>query len=196
VLATTGGVSVGQEEDKMGHRASNTAEVIFEEVRVPGENLIGEKEEIGFKLAMLALDYTRPAIAAMGVGVARAALEHSIRYAKERVQFGAPIATFQAIQFMLADMAMKVEAARLLTWKAAWLADQGMKNVKEASYAKTFATDAAMEITINAVQIFGGYGYIKEYPVEKLMRDAKLLQIFEGTNQIQRVVIARELLRD
>ncbi len=187
------GVSPGKKEDKMGQRASDTSDVLFEDVRVPGSNLLG-KEGDGFKIAMKTLDYARPTVAAMSVGVARAAFEHAMQYSKERVQFGMPIAMNQAIHFLLADMAMDVEAARLLTLKSAWLIDQGRRNTKESSFAKAFAADLAMRVTTDAVQIFGGYGYMKDYPVEKLMRDAKLLQIYEGTSQIQRLVIAKEIM--
>jgi acyl-CoA dehydrogenase len=187
------GVSPGKKEDKMGQRASDTADVLFEDVRVPAANLVG-KEGDGFKIAMKTLDYARPTVAAMSVGVARAAFEHAMKYAKERVQFGAPIAMNQAIHFLLADMAMDIEAARLLTLKSAWLLDQGRRNTKESSFAKAFAADLAMRVTTDAVQIFGGYGYMRDYPVEKLMRDAKLLQIYEGTSQIQRLVIAKEIM--
>jgi acyl-CoA dehydrogenase len=187
------GVSPGKKEDKMGQRASDTSDVLFEDVRVPAANLLG-KEGDGFKIAMKTLDYARPTVAAMSVGVARAAFEHAMQYSKERVQFGMPIAMNQAIHFLLADMAMDIEAARLLTFKSAWLIDQGRRNTKESSFAKAFAADLAMRVTTDAVQIFGGYGYMKEYPVEKLMRDAKLLQIYEGTSQIQRLVIAKEIM--
>ena len=186
------GVSVGKKEDKMGQRASDTADVLFEDVKVPAENLLGKEGE-GFKIAMITLDYARPTVAAMSVGVARAAFELAMQYSKERVQFGVPIAMNQAIHFLLADMAMDIEAARLLTYKGAWLLDAGKRNTKESSFAKAFAADLAMRVTTDAVQIFGGYGYMRDYPVEKLMRDAKLLQIYEGTNQIQRMVIARRL---
>ena len=187
------GVSPGKKEDKMGQRASETSDVLFEEVRVPEANRIGAEGE-GFKIAMRTLDYARAGVAAMAVGVARAAYEHAAEYGRQRVQFGQPIAMNQAIYFLLADMATDIEAARLLTWKAAWLADQGKRNTKESSFAKAFAADLAMRAATDAVQIFGGYGYMKDYPVEKLMRDAKLLQIFEGTSQIQRMVIAKETL--
>jgi acyl-CoA dehydrogenase len=187
------GVSPGKKEDKMGQRASDTSDVLFEDVRVPSANLLG-KEGDGFKIAMQTLDYARPTVAAMSVGVARAAFEHAMKYSKERVQFGMPIAMNQAIHFLLADMAMDIEAARLLTLKSAWLLDQGRRNTKESSFAKAFAADLAMRVTTDAVQIFGGYGYMKDYPVEKLMRDAKLLQIYEGTSQIQRLVIAKEIM--
>ncbi|MBI5575151.1 MAG: acyl-CoA dehydrogenase family protein, partial [Deltaproteobacteria bacterium] len=185
------GVSPGKKEDKMGQRASDTSDVLFEDVRVPAANLLG-KEGDGFKIAMKTLDYARPTVAAMSVGVARAAFELAMQYSKERVQFGMPIAMNQAIHFLLADMAMDIEAARLLTYKSAWLLDQGRRNTKESSFAKAFAADLAMRVTTDAVQIYGGYGYMKDYPVEKLMRDAKLLQIYEGTSQIQRLVIAKE----
>jgi acyl-CoA dehydrogenase len=187
------GVSSGKEEDKMGQRASDTSEVILEDVRVPKAHLLG-KEGDGFKIAMQTLDKARPGVAASSVGVARAALEYAGDYAKQRVQFGQPIAMNQAIQFMIADMATKVELARLMVYKSAWLVDQGQRNTLEAAVAKLYASDIAMEVTTDAVQIYGGYGYMREYPVEKLMRDAKLLQIYEGTNQIQRMVIAREVL--
>lgn len=187
------GVSAGKKEDKMGQRAASTTEVIFEDVRVPVENRLGEERE-GFELLMETLDKIRAEVGAAAVGVARAAMEAAVRYAKEREQFGQPIASFQGIQFMLADMAIKVEAARLLVWQAAWMADQGLRNSYESAIAKCFAADSAMKITTDAVQVFGGYGYMKEYPVEKYMRDAKLLQIYEGTSQIQRLLISRWLL--
>ena len=189
----TPGVSSGKKEDKMGQRASETSDVLFEDVRVPEANRLGAEGE-GFKIAMRTIDYARAGVAAMAVGVARAAYEHAAEYGRQRVQFGQPIAMNQAIYFLLADMATDIEAARLLTWKAAWLADQGKRNTKESSFAKAFAADLAMRVTTDAVQIFGGYGYMKDYPVEKLMRDAKLLQIYEGTSQIQRMVIAKETL--
>ena len=189
----TPGVSSGKKEDKMGQRASETSDVLFEDVRVPDANRLGAEGE-GFKIAMRTIDYARAGVAAMAVGVARAAYEHAAEYGRQRVQFGQPIAMNQAIYFLLADMATDIEAARLLTWKAAWLADQGKRNTKESSYAKAFAADLAMRVATDAVQVFGGYGYMKDYPVEKLMRDAKLLQIFEGTSQIQRMVIAKETL--
>jgi acyl-CoA dehydrogenase len=188
------GLSAGKKEDKMGQRAGQTREVIFEDVRVPVENRLGE-EGGGFRLVMQTLDKIRAEVGAAAVGVGRAAMEAALQYAKERQQFGKAIAFFQAIQFKLADMAIKLEAARLLVWQAAWLADQGRRNSYESAIAKCFAADAAMQITTEAVQVFGGYGYIKEYPVEKYMRDAKLLQIYEGTSEIQRVVIARWMLK-
>lgn len=185
-------VTVDKHEDKMGQRASNTATITFNETEIPAANLLGE-ENHGFKLAMQTLDYTRPGVAAMAVGIARAAYEEAKTYALERVQFGMPIAMNQGISFMVADMAKKIEAARLLTWQAATLLDEGKSNTIESSFAKLFASDTAMEVTVDAVQVFGGYGYIKEYPVEKLMRDAKIMQLYEGTSQIQRLVIAREI---
>jgi acyl-CoA dehydrogenase len=186
-------VTVDKKEDKMGQRASNTATITFNETEVPAGNLIGE-ENAGFKLAMMTLDRTRPGVAAMATGIARAAFEFATDYSKERVQFGVPIAMHQAIQFMIADMATKVHLARLATWHSAVLLDQGKRNTLESSHAKRFAADTAMEVTTDAVQVYGGYGFIKDYPVEKLMRDAKIMQLYEGTSQIQRLVIARETL--
>jgi acyl-CoA dehydrogenase len=186
-------VTVDKHEDKMGLRASNTAAISFNETEVPASNLLGE-ENHGFKLAMMTLDRTRPGVAAMATGIARAAFEFATDYSKERIQFGAPIAMHQAIQFMIADMATKIEAARLLVHKSAVLLDQGRRNTLVSSHAKRFAADTAMEVAIDAVQVHGGYGFIKDYPVEKLMRDAKIMQLYEGTSQIQRLVIAREIL--
>lgn len=188
------GLSIGKVEDKMGQRALNVAEVILENVIVPKENRLGEEGE-GFKFAMEALDEGRVNIATVGVGLARAAFEAALDYAKKRVQFGKPIGTFQALNFMLADMAAAVESARLLTWYAASLGDHGQKYTREAAQAKFYATDVAMRVTTDAVQIHGGYGYTKEYLVEKLMRDAKLTQIYEGTNQINRMVAGGALMR-
>jgi acyl-CoA dehydrogenase len=193
VDADSPGVSVDKKEDKMGQRASNTATISFQDVEVPAENLLAE-ENHGFKLAMMTLDRTRPGVAAMAVGIARAAFEYAVDYSKERVQFGVPIAMHQAIQFMIADMATKVDAGRLLVWNSAVLLDQGKRNTLVSSEAKRFAADSAMEVTTDAVQVYGGYGFIKEYPVEKLMRDAKIMQLYEGTSQIQRLVIAKEVL--
>jgi acyl-CoA dehydrogenase len=189
------GLSHGEPIDKMGQRASNTTSLTFKNVRVPKENLLGGGGE-GFKKAMAALDITRPVVAIGGVGLARTALELATQYAKRRIQFGVPIAQHQAVQFMLADMAKDIEAARLLVWKAAWLADQGIRNSKEAAIAKAFAADVAMQVTTNAVQIYGGMGYTKWHPVEKLMRDAKVIQIYEGTAQIMRLIIARRLFEE
>ncbi len=187
------GITIDKKEDKMGQRASNTATVTFNDVEVPAENLIGE-ENRGFKLAMMTLDRTRPGVAAMAVGIARSAFEAAVQYSKERQQFGVPIAMHQAIQFLIADMAVKVDAGRLLTWQSAVQLDQGQRNTLTSSEAKRFAADSAMEVTTDAVQVFGGYGFIKEYEVEKYMRDAKIMQLYEGTSQIQRMVIAREVL--
>jgi alkylation response protein AidB-like acyl-CoA dehydrogenase len=187
------GVSIGKKEDKMGIRASDTAEVIFDNVKVPKENLLVPMGQ-GFNSVMITLDLTRASVAAAAVGVSRAAFEESLSYAKERVQFGKPIMAQQSISFMLADMAMKVEAGRRLYQLAAWKAMKGLPCSLESSYAKAFCGDICMEITIDAVQIHGGYGYMKEYLVEKLMRDAKIMQIYEGTAQIQRLVIAGNLM--
>ncbi|MGI8559392.1 MAG: acyl-CoA dehydrogenase family protein [Solirubrobacteraceae bacterium] len=193
IVPRDAGVIVDKKEDKMGQRASNTATITFPDVEVPLDHLIGEENK-GFKIAMMTLDRTRPGVAAMATGIARAAFEFACEYAKERVQFGVPIAMHQAIQFILADMATEIEASRLLTWKSAVLLDQGERNTLLSSHAKRFAADTAMKTTTDAVQVYGGYGFIKEYPVEKLMRDAKIMQLYEGTAQIQRLVIARETL--
>jgi len=191
----TPGLEPGKKEDKMGQRASDTRVIHFDNVRVPASQRLGEENE-GFKVAMQTLDKTRPSIGSLAVGIARRAMEESIAYAKERKAFGFPIGSFQAVQFMVADMGKEIEAARLLVWQSAWMIDQGLRASKYSSFAKCFATDAAMRVTTDAVQVFGGNGYTKEYPVEKLMRDAKLMQIYEGTNQIQRLVIARELFKE
>ncbi|MFN7971820.1 MAG: acyl-CoA dehydrogenase family protein [Acidobacteriota bacterium] len=188
------GVTVGKKDDKMGQRAADTAQLHFDDVFVPEENRIGADGE-GFKVAMRTFDRTRPAVAALAVGVARRALEHAVAYAGQRKTFGRPIAEHEGIAFKLADMATLVAAARHLTRHAAWLVDHGKPNTLEASMAKAFAADACMKVTTEAVQVFGGYGYMKEYPVEKLMRDAKVFQIYEGTSEIQRLIIARELAR-
>ena len=189
------GIRPGEPIEKMGQRASNTVPVIFKKVRVPKENLLAGEGD-GFKRAMAALDITRPMIAIGAVGIARTAMELAARYALKRIQFGVPIARHQAIQFMLADMAKDIEAARLLVYKAAWLADQGIRNSKEASMAKAFAADVAMRVTTDAVQIYGGMGYTKWHPVEKLMRDAKVIQIYEGSAQVMRMIIAKHLLQE
>jgi acyl-CoA dehydrogenase len=186
-------VIVDKKEDKMGQRASNTATITFNDTEVDARYLLGEENK-GFKLAMMVLDRTRPGVAAMATGIARAAFEFATTYSKERVQFGVPIAMHQAIQFMIADMATKVHLSRLATWNSAVLLDQGKRNTLESSHAKRFAADSAMEVATDAVQVYGGYGFIKDYPVEKLMRDAKIMQLYEGTSQIQRLVIARETL--
>jgi acyl-CoA dehydrogenase len=192
VAADSKGVVVEEHLDKLGQRATDTSALAFQDVRVPAANRLGEEGD-GFKIAMRTLDLTRPGTAAGAVGLARAAFEHAVEYAKTRVQFGQPIAINQGVNFLVADMAAEIEAARLLTWQAAWLIGQGERATLQSSYAKRFAADTAMKVTTDAVQIFGGYGYMKEYPVEKLMRDAKLFQIYEGTSQIQRLVIAREI---
>lgn len=187
------GLKPGKKEDKMGQRASNTTDVILEEVKIPKEYLVGEEGE-GFKVAMKTFDRSRPWIAAGAAGIIRRALDESRNYSLQRKTFGVPIAQHQAIQIMLADMAVSYEATRLLMLKAAYMVDSGAIDSVVSAYAKVFGADSAMKATTDAVQIFGGYGYTKEYPVEKLMRDAKLLQIYEGTSQIQRMVIARNLL--
>ncbi len=189
------GLSVGKHEDKLGQRASDTAAVHFDNVVVPKENLLAEEGE-GFKLAMETFNETRPDIAAMATGLMQRCLEESVRYAKERKAFGVPIGEHQMVQAMIADMAIATEATRLLYRKAAWNLDQGIRDPIASAYAKAYGADAAMKVATDAVQVFGGNGYVRDYPVEKLMRDAKLLQIYEGTSQIQRVVIARSLLRD
>jgi len=188
----TPGLRQGKVEDKMGVRASHTAEVILEDCRVPSANLLGGEERSAFYGAMKTLEASRPLVAAGAIGVARAAYEYALDYSRKRKAFGGPIAKKQAIAFMLADMRTKIEAARLLTWRAAWMLDEGMPMNKEASIAKLFAADMAMEVTTDAVQIMGGTGYMKDEPVEKWMRDAKVFQIWEGTSQIQRLVISRD----
>lgn len=188
----TEGVSVTKPFDKLGQHASSTAGVIFEDVFVPDENLLGS-EGMGFLIAMKVFDKSRPGTAAGAVGLAQRALDESVRYAKERESFGKQIFQHQAIGHLIADMAMNVEAARLLTHKSAWLVDQGTPATKIASFAKAFSADHAMKIAVDAVQVFGGYGFMSEYPVEKLMRDAKIFQIYEGTSQIQRNIVVREL---
>lgn len=189
------GFSVGKKEKKLGIRSSPTAEIIFEDLRVPKENILGEEGE-GFKVAMMTLDGGRNGIAAQALGIAQGALDAAIGYAKERKQFGKTIGAQQGIGFKLADMATKIEAARLLTYQAAWQKSEGIPNGLEAAMSKLFAGDTAMEVTVEAVQVFGGYGYTKDYPVERYMRDAKITQIYEGTNEIQRLVISKMLLAD
>jgi acyl-CoA dehydrogenase len=188
------GVTIEKHLEKMGQRATDTSAFALHDVRVPAENRLGEEGD-GFKIAMATLDFTRPGTAIGAVGVAQAAYEHALEYAKERVTFDLPIAMHQAVGFMVADMATEIQASRLLCWQAAWMLDQGLgrEATLYSSFAKRFAADTAMKVTTDAVQVLGGYGYIKEYPVEKLMRDAKLFQIYEGTSQIQRLVIAREI---
>ncbi|MBS5427222.1 acyl-CoA dehydrogenase family protein [Phascolarctobacterium succinatutens] len=189
----TPGFSVGKKENKMGIRPSNTTELVLQDVVIPESYRVGREGE-GFRIAMNTLDSARPFVGAVSVGIAQAALDCAVKYAKERRQFGQPIASFQMVQGMLADMAMKVETARFMVQKACWMRDQGMEFSKEAAMAKCYAADTAMQVTTDAVQVMGGYGYTKEYPVEKMMRDAKIMQIYEGTNQIQRLVIANKLL--
>lgn len=188
----TPGVSVGRKEWNMGQRASDTRQVVFEDVAVPEEWMVGGLGQ-GFKVAMAAFDVTRPMVAAAAVGLAQRCLHESVNYAKERKTFGRPISDYQAVSFMIADMAKSVEAARLLVWKSAWQYDQGERNSLLAAMGKCFAADEAMKIATDAVQVFGGYGFNTEYPVEKLMRDAKIFQIYEGTSQIQRLIIAKHL---
>jgi butyryl-CoA dehydrogenase len=192
----TPGFTFGKKEDKMGIRASATRELVFQDCRIPKENLIG-REGTGFVTAMRTFDKSRPGVAAQAVGIAQGALDEAVKYAREREQFGQPIASFQGIQFMIADAATQIEAARALTYQAARLIDSGEKDVARISaMAKVFASDVAMKVTTDAVQILGGYGYMKEYPVEKMMRDAKITQIYEGTNQVQRTIIASSVLKE
>ena len=188
------GFTFGKTEHKMGIRSSQTQELVFQDVKVPVENRLGKEGE-GFKIAMATLDGGRIGVAAQALGLAQCAMDHAIKYSKERVQFGKPIASNQAIAFMLADMATEIDAARLLIYRAAWLKQQGKPYSKEAAMAKMYASDAAMKITTDAVQIFGGYGFSREYPVERLMRNAKITQIYEGTNQVQRMIISGAILR-
>jgi butyryl-CoA dehydrogenase len=192
----TAGLSYGKEEDKMGIRASATSEVIFEDCKIPVENRIGEEGQ-GFIVAMKTLDKSRPGVAAQALGIAQGALDLAIDYARQREQFGQSIISFQAIQFMLADMATQIEATRALIYAISKMIDSGAKNIaKESAMCKVLASDVAMKVTTDAVQIFGGYGYMRDYPIEKFMRDAKITQIYEGTNQIQRMVIARNIIRE
>ncbi len=188
------GVSVGRKFEKLGQRASDTAEIVFENVEVPEENRIGD-EGTGFYLAMKVFDHSRPGVAAAAVGLQRRALEESVRYAREREAFGVPIYQHQAIGHKIADMAINYEASRLLVWQAAWQVDAGIANPKVPAYAKAFAADMATKAAVDAVQVFGGYGFMREYPVEKLLRDVKIFQIYEGTSEIQRNIIVRELFR-
>ncbi len=190
------GFSFGKKEEKLGIRASSTGELIFEDVKIPKENLLGQREGTGFIATMKTFDQSRPGVAAQAVGIAQGALELATKYSHERVQFGRSISSFQGIQWMLADMATKVEAARSLVYNTASMVDRGAKNIGPASAAaKMFASDVAMEVTTNAVQIYGGYGYMRDYPIEKFMRDAKITQIYEGTNQIQKNIIALSLIK-
>jgi len=196
VEAGTDGFSLGKKEVNMGQRCSDTRAITFDDVRVPIENLIGGSESGGWMNAMSAFDMSRPNIAAHATGLARAAYEHALQYSNERQSFGKPLHKHQAIQFMLADMKTKVESSRLLTWKSAYEADNGIRNTESAAHAKRFAADAAMEVSTDAVQIFGGYGYSEEYPVARLMRGAKVMQIYEGSSQVQRMIIGREITKD
>lgn len=192
VPANTPGIEVGKKEKNLGQRCSDTRGITFTDVKVPAKYLLG-KEGDGFKIAMKAFDHTRPPVAAGAVGVARAAMQHAMKYSTERKTFGVPIVRHQAISFMIADMAMNIEAARLLVWKSAHEIDQGRKNTKFAAMAKAFAADMCNKVCTDAVQVFGGYGYSTEYPVEKLYRDSKIFQIYEGTSQIQRLIISKEI---
>ncbi len=188
------GVSVGKKFDKLGQRASDTAEIVFEDVEAPEENIVGEVGQ-GFYIAMKVFDYSRPGVAAAACGLQRRALEECIKYASEREAFGLPIYQHQAVGHKIADMAINYEASRLLAWQAAWQVDAGITNPRVPAYAKAFAADMATQAAVDAVQVFGGYGYMKEYPVEKLLRDVKIFQIYEGTSEIQRNIIVRELFR-
>ncbi|MBN1317665.1 MAG: acyl-CoA dehydrogenase family protein [Anaerolineales bacterium] len=187
------GVTVGEPLEKLGQHAAHTGELFFQDVQIPAENRLGNEGE-GFMIAMRVFDRSRPSVSSAAVGVARRALDESIKYATERTAFGKPIGYQQGISFKLADMATAIEASRLLVWQSAWLADNGLPNAKQAAFAKSMAADTVMNAALEAVQIFGGNGYSREYPVEKLMRDAKIYQIYEGTSEIQRVIISRELL--
>ncbi len=192
----TPGFDFGKKEKKLGIRASATRELIFNECKVPKENILG-REGMGFIVAMKTFDKSRPGVAAQAVGIAQGALDHAVKYSRERKQFGKAISSFQGLQFMLADMATELEAARALTYAVARMVDAGARDVsKESAMSKLFASDVAMKVTTDAIQVLGGYGYMRDYPVEKYMRDAKITQIYEGTNQIQRNVIALELLKE
>ena len=191
----TPGFSVGKHEDKLGIRCSDCVSLIFEDCRIPAENLLGEEGK-GFNIALATLDIGRLGIGAQAVGIGQACLDESLAYSKEREQFGKPISYFQAIQWKLADMAMEVDASRLLIWRAAWMRDEGMRHTLQSSIGKLFASETSMRAALQAVQIHGGYGYIKEYPVERFMRDAKITEIYEGTSEVQRLVIARNILAD
>ncbi|RAL22481.1 acyl-CoA dehydrogenase [Lujinxingia litoralis] len=196
VDADTPGIEVGRKEINLGQKASDTRSISFDNVEVPAENVLGGKEGGGWAQAMGAFDKSRPIVASAAVGLARAAFEHARAYSLERTTFGKPIARHQAVSFMLSDMAMNIQAARHLVWESAWLHDQGERNTKQAAFAKAFAADMAVKVASDAVQVYGGYGYSTEYPVEKLYRDSKIFQIYEGTSQIQRVIISREILRE
>ena len=190
------GFSLGKKETNMGQRCSDTRSIVFDNVRVNKNQLIGESESGGWMNAMKAFDLSRPNIAAHATGLARASYEHALQYSNERMTFGKPLHKHQAIQFMLADMKTKIEASRMLTWKSAFESDQGIRNTESAAHAKRFAADTAMEVSTDAVQVFGGYGYSEEYPVARLMRAAKVMQIYEGSSQVQRMIIGREITKD
>ena len=196
VEAGTDGFTLGKKETNMGQRCSDTRAITFDNVRVPVENLIGGSESGGWLNAMNAFDMSRPNIAAHATGLARAAYEHALQYSNERHSFGKPLHKHQAIQFMLVDMKTKTEASRLLTWKSAFEADNGIRNTESAAHAKRFSADTAMEVSTDAVQVFGGYGYSEEYPVARLMRGAKVMQIYEGSSQVQRMIIGREITKE
>jgi len=196
VEAGTEGFTLGKKETNMGQRCSDTRAITFDDVRVPVENLIGGSESGGWMNAMNAFDMSRPNIAAHATGLARAAYEHALQYSNERHSFGKPLHKHQAIQFMLVDMKTKIEASRLLTWKSAYEADNGIRNTESAAHAKRFSADIAMQVSTDAVQVFGGYGYSEEYPVARLMRGAKVMQIYEGSSQVQRMIIGREITKD
>ena len=190
------GFSLGKKETNMGQRCSDTRSIVFDNVRVPADQLIGETESGGWMNAMKAFDLSRPNIAAHATGLSRASYEHALQYSNERMTFGKPLHKHQAIQFMLADMKTKIEASRMLTWMSASQSDSGIKNTESAAHAKRFAADTAMEVSTDAVQVFGGYGYSEEYPVSRLMRGAKVMQIYEGSSQVQRMIIGREITKD
>ena len=196
VEKNTEGFSLGKKETNMGQRCSDTRSIIFDNVRVPADQLIGETESGGWMNAMKAFDLSRPNIAAHATGLARASYEHALQYSNERTTFGKPLHKHQSIQFMLADMKTKIEASRMLTWKSASESDSGIRNTESAAHAKRFAADTAMEVSTDAVQIFGGYGYSEEYPVARLMRGAKVMQIYEGSSQVQKMIIGREITKN
>ena len=196
VDANTPGLSLGKKENNMGQRCSDTRSITFDDMRIPAENLCGGSESGGWMNAMKAFDMSRPNIAAHATGLARAAYEHALQYSGERQTFGKPLHRHQAIQFMLADMKTKIEASRMLTWKSASESDAGIANTESAAHAKRFAADTAMEVSTDAVQVYGGYGYSEEYPVARLMRGAKVMQIYEGSSQVQRMIIGREITKD
>ena len=196
VPADTPGITVGRKEDNLGQRASDTRGLVFEDVRVHKDNILGGKEGTGWFQAMDAFDKSRPVVASASIGLARAAYEHARQYSIERKTFGKPIAKHQAVSFMIADMAMNIQAARFLVWESAWLHDAGKRNTKQAAFAKAFGADMAVKVASDAIQVYGGNGYSKEYPVEKLYRDAKIFQIYEGTSQIQRLIMSREIYKE